>query len=263
LSVSLSCADACYVAAGRCVLDRVSLSVDPGLLHALIGPNGAGKSTLVSLLAGDRTPARGAVSLEGRALSQWPRAQLARRRAVMLQSEHLPFAFTALDVVALGRLPWHEAPARERDIARQALAATGLEQLAARPYPQLSGGERARVQLARALAQIWTRDEQAPRYLLLDEPTAHLDFAFVHDCLRRVRRLADEGVGVLLTVQDPNLALIYADHVSLLADGRIQASGAPPAVLTPEALQALYGIELEQLRDGRRSLLVARAARTV
>lgn len=249
MSLALSAVD--YSLRGRRLIDAASLHLQPGQLQVLLGPNGAGKSTLLRLLAGDLKPDAGQVRLDDRPLTDWPGAALARRRAVMMQREDLPFPFTVDEVVALGRLPWQRAPESpgEREIVAAALASAGATRLSGRRYPELSGGERARVQLARALAQINVAgDDPAPRYLLLDEPTASLDFAFQHHCLLTMRRLAASGVGVLAILQDPNVALRHADVVTLIEQGRIIASGTPNEVLEPERLSALYGMPIEAIR---------------
>lgn len=259
--MSLELLDAGHAAGGRRIVDALSLRVEPGRLHVLLGPNGAGKSTSLGLLAGDLRPAAGEARLDGRPLQRWPAEALARRRAVMMQRDELRFPFTVREVVALGRLPWQrpDDSSGERAIVEAALAEAGAAALAGRRYPQLSGGERARVQLARALAQIHAdAGDAAPRYLLLDEPTASLDFAFQHQVMVRLRRLADRGVGVFAILQDPNLVLRHADTVSLLAGGRLLASGSPDTVLEPARLGALYGVAIVESRDavGRRSLIV-------
>ncbi len=246
--MSLTGENLCYSVRGQMLLDEVCLRVEPGRVHVLLGPNGAGKSTLLRLLAGELKPATGSVMLDDRPLARWPALALARRRAVMMQREHLPFPFTATQVVALGRMPWQrrDDDADERAIVAQALASAGATRFAERAYPSLSGGERARVQFARALAQIAT-SEGVARYLFLDEPTANLDFAFQHECLALVRTLVRDNIGALVILQDPNLALRYADEVSLIERGRILAFGAPQDVLTPARLSALYGMPMERL----------------
>lgn len=249
MSLALSAVD--YRIRSRRLIESASLNLLPGQLHVLLGPNGAGKSTLLRLLAGDLKPATGQVSLDDQPLSRWSASALARRRAVMMQREDLPFPFTVDEVVALGRLPWQRDPesAGERQIVATALAEAGAAGLSGRRYPELSGGERARVQLARALAQISVANhDPAPRYLLLDEPTASLDFAFQHHCLLTMRRLAARDVGVLAILQDPNVALRHADTVSVIEQGQIIASGTPNEVLQPESLSRLYGLPIEALR---------------
>jgi iron complex transport system ATP-binding protein len=247
--VSLVAAGVGYAAAGRSLLRDVSLRVEPGRVHALLGPNGAGKSTLLRLLAGELVPAGGTITLNGRALRDWPARERARLRAVLPQSETLRFGFTVEQVVALGRLPCpRHAEARELEIVREALAATGAAEFAGRRYPTLSGGERQRVQLARVLAQIWEPVELGDRHLLLDEPTSSLDLAHQHRCLRLARDWARRGVGVLVVLHDPNLALAYADEVTLLQAGACVAAGAADAVLTAETLHSVYGVAAQVIR---------------
>ncbi|MCB9550459.1 MAG: heme ABC transporter ATP-binding protein [Myxococcales bacterium] len=230
----------------RTVLHGVDLSVAPGELVALVGPNGAGKSTLLAVMAGDLAPQRGRVCLDGRPLSDWSPRERARRRAVLPQASSLDFPFTVAQVVLLGRIPHFagaERPA-DRTAARDALAQVGLAALADRPYPALSGGERQRVHLARVLAQV-EASRDAPRYLLLDEPTASQDLRSRHLVLDCARRFADAGGGVLAVLHDLDAAARYADRIALLADGRALADGPPAEVLVPATLEAAYQIPLD------------------
>ena len=232
------------------LLHRVSLDVLPGQLHAVIGPNGAGKSTLLKLLTGDLQPDYGSIELNDRRLSEWSARELACLRAVLPQSEQLRFGFSASQVVALGRLySGQQAPDAENVIVEAALTAVDAADLASRRYPTLSGGERARIQLARVLAQVWTATPLGERYLLLDEPTASLDLAHQHGCLQAVRRFAAGGVGVLAVLHDPNLALAYADRVTLLHHGHVMLSGSPREVLTTDSLRTIYGVDVDILQS--------------
>jgi len=239
-----------YRAGERVLLDGVSLSIEPGEVHALLGPNGAGKTTLLRLLAGEQRPASGSIELNRRALPAIGARELARQRAVLPQVHGLSFAFTGAQVVALGRLPCPRHSAEhEARIVREALALAGIAPLAERSYPTLSGGERARVQFARVIAQVWDPlPDEAARFLLLDEPTASLDLAHQHDCLRAVRELARRGLGVLVILHDPNLALRYASRATLLRDGRMLATGAPQEVVTAPLLEQLYGVPVRLVR---------------
>ncbi len=250
-AMTLAAEQASYRVDDRDLLDRVSLALAPGEVHAVLGRNGAGKSTLLRLLAGDLRPHSGSVMLNGRALSAWTPRDRARRRAVLPQSESLRFGFTAEQVVAMGRYasPQHR-PEVEQGIVREALQLAGVGELAQRRYPSLSGGERARVQFARVMAQIWeppadSKGESGARYLLLDEPTASLDLAHQHGCLLQARCFAASGVGVLAVLHDPNLALRYADRVTVLEQGRVIGQGPTREVLVRELLERTYGIEIE------------------
>lgn len=225
------------------LLADVSLQVKPGALHAILGPNGAGKTSLLRVLAGELHPSAGSVEYAGRPLHQWNTAQLARVRAVLPQHSTLGFAFSAREVVALGRpVGSRRDPHSEHRIVAEVLAAVQAEALAERSYLELSGGERARIHFARVLAQIWDAPSDFPRCLLLDEPTAHLDIAHQHHCLRLSRRLAAQGMAIVAIVHDPNLVLRYADTVTLLDTGRVVAQGVPADILRDDCLSRVYRI---------------------
>lgn len=234
----------------RKLLHGVDVELRPGQLHAVIGPNGSGKSTLLKLLAGELQPSQGQITLNQKPLHQWSALQQAQQRAVLPQSDHLQFSFTAEQVVMLGRMPClKHAPETERTIVRQALQAGDALHLADREYPTLSGGERARVQLARILAQVWEPVDFGPRYMLLDEPTANLDLSHQHLCLQSAKNFTAQNAGALVVVHDPNLALAYADQVTLLCSGEAVATGTPEQVLTVENLQRVYGVRIEILQS--------------
>lgn len=249
------------------LLQDVDLALAPGEVGAVLGPNGAGKSTLLSVLAGLRTPSTGQVWLGGVPLAGQDLSALARYRAVMSQDTAVAFDFTAREVVELGRYPHRLRPSRhEAGIVSAALALTDVQHLAERPVAGLSGGERARVQLARVLAQIWEWLPGEPaRWVLLDEPTAALDLRHQHETLSVVREWARlQGVGVLTVLHDPNLALRYADRVWVLERGRLRASGLPQAVLSPELLHAVWGVRAQPVHDadGCPQLLIAPTKRS-
>jgi len=239
----ISASDLTVRAGTNLLLDRVSLEVARGEILAVVGPNGAGKTTLLRVLAGDCAPDGGEVRLGGRPLGEWTFRQRARRRAVASQESALEFPFTAFEVVLMGRTPHidHAERASDQQIAACALAAVGLAGFAGRMYPTLSGGEKQRTHLARALAQIW--EPATERYLLLDEPTASLDIAHQHEILRVARRLAGQGVAVVAVVHDLNLAAEYADRMLLLESGRVLARGTPAAVLTEPNIRAAFGVD--------------------
>ncbi|RLK52318.1 heme ABC transporter ATP-binding protein [Microbacterium telephonicum] len=225
-----------YDGAPRDALTDAAIEVRAGEVHALVGPNGAGKSTLFAVLAGDVTPAAGAVTLDGRELAARHPRDLARRRAVLLQESRVSFPFTVEQVVRMGRAPWARTPAADDDDAAvaAALAETDMTALAGRTVSSLSGGERARAALARVLAQ-------RVDVLLLDEPTAALDLRHQEDTLRLARGRAQAGAAVAVVLHDLNAALAYADRATLLAGGRVVASGTPAEVLTAERIGDVYG----------------------
>lgn len=224
------------VGEGRTILDEAAIDIRSGEVHALVGPNGAGKSTLFGVLAGDVAPRTGQVMLEGTPLTGIRPQELARRRAVLLQENTVTFPFTVEQVVRMGRAPWARTPAAEDDddVVHEAMAATEVLPLAGRSVTSLSGGERARVALARVLAQ-------RTGILLLDEPTAALDLKHHEDVMRLIRAQAAGGTAVAIVLHDLNAALAHADRVTLLSAGRVTASGSPAEVLTAERIEEVYG----------------------
>ncbi|MEV8446251.1 heme ABC transporter ATP-binding protein [Streptomyces parvus] len=219
----------------RQVLDSVDLTAHAGEVVALVGPNGAGKSTLLAALAADLTPASGEVRIDGRPSAAWSAPELALRRSVLPQAAVLSFPFPVEDVVRMGRAPWAGTEREDEDDAAvaAAMAATEVTRFAARPFSALSGGEKARVALARVLAQ------RAP-LMLLDEPTAALDLRHQELVLRICREQAAAGDAVVVVLHDLGLAAAYADRVAVLHDGRIAELGPPEAVFSGELLGEVY-----------------------
>ncbi|PKV85463.1 heme ABC transporter ATP-binding protein [Streptomyces sp. TLI_146] len=223
---------------GRTVLDGVSVRARAGEVLALVGPNGAGKSTLLGALAGDVAGCGGKVLIAGRPLADWSPGDLALRRAVLPQSAALSFPFPVEEVVRMGRAPWAgvggtDAEDTDDVVVAAAMAATEVAPFADRPYAALSGGERARVALARVLAQ------RAP-VLLLDEPTAALDLRHQELVLRLCRERAGAGDAVVVVLHDLGLAAAYADRVAVLHAGAVAAEGAPAEVFREELLSRVY-----------------------
>jgi len=247
--VSLLSAENLSVRLGdKTVLSGVSAAFAPGLVTAVVGPNGAGKSTLLDCLAALRKPDAGQVTLDGRALRDLPSRERARRIAYLPQNAEIAWAVNGRTFVGLGRTPYVGAwglTAEDRTAVDRALTVTGVQSFADRVVSTLSGGERARVLIARALAG-------DPQWLLADEPLAGLDPGHVLDACDLFRRLADEeGRGVILTLHDLDAALRVADRVIVLAEGRGLADAAPVEALSPEVLRAAYGVEARTL-DGLR-----------
>lgn len=224
------------------VLRGVTFEVGPGEVLAIVGPNGVGKSTLVKAASGVLPAFEGRIRVDGRDLTDLTPGQRARLVAVVPQATQLPSAFRARDVVLMGRTPylgWLEAEGEaDRRIALQAMERTQTAHLADRAVGELSGGEQQRVLVARALTQ-------SASVLLLDEPTAHLDLKHQDEVLKLVRSLAaDEGLAVMMALHDLNLVARFADRVALLSDGAVRKIGLPAAVLTPDELASVYGLEI-------------------
>jgi len=232
----------------RPVLKGVGVAIAPNAIVGILGPNGSGKTTLLRVLAGTRQPQRGAVTLDGAPLAHTPRPALARRLAVVPQETQLAFDYTAGEVAMMGRYPHLGAFEIEgpRDMAAvdAALAATGTLALKDRPFASLSGGEKQRVVIAAALAQIESSLDS--RYLLLDEPTASLDLAYQLEIASLLRRLHAEGrAGIVISTHDIGLAGTLCDTLVLLREGTVAAAGETDAVLTTANLLAVYGVETE------------------
>ncbi|HXR23880.1 MAG TPA: ABC transporter ATP-binding protein [Candidatus Binataceae bacterium] len=226
----------------RAVLHGVSIDVHAGELLAIVGPNGAGKSTLLRILGGTLRPWSGTVELEGRPLGEYDRRAIARRLAIVAQENLVAFRFTVLEIVLMGRAPhlgaFHFETRHDLEIAHAALERFDLIGLARRPIQELSGGERKRVFLARALAQ-------DPHVALLDEPTAFLDLRHVAEIFARLRELRlERGLAVIATLHDLNAAALHADRVLLMKDGAVAGYGTPDEVFTVENLRAVYETEV-------------------
>ncbi|WP_328463287.1 heme ABC transporter ATP-binding protein [Actinoplanes sp. NBC_00393] len=230
---------------GRRVVDDVDLHADAGEVVALIGPNGAGKSTLLAALSGDLDFA-GRVEIGGREIGSYKPVELARQRSMLPQRATLSFPFEAGEVIRMGRAPWTgrpEAADDEREVA-EAMRVTETSGFARRPFPALSGGEQARVALARVLAQ------RTP-VLLLDEPTAALDLRHQELVMRAARDRAASGAAVVVVLHDLGLAAAYADRAYILAEGRVRQSGPPSEVFTESLLSDVYQHEVEVLNHPR------------
>jgi iron complex transport system ATP-binding protein len=233
------------------VVRGVSLDVADDGFVGIIGPNGSGKTTLLRLLAGTRTPDSGSVSLDGVALSTLARAEAARRMAVVPQETHLAFEYSVLEVVLMGRYPHLGAFAIEGPediaVAREALAATGTLDLEMREFSTLSGGEKQRVIIAAALAQITSRSQ--PAVLLLDEPTAALDLKYQLGVAALLRSLhAARNLAVVVSTHDLNFAASLCSTLVMLKKGQVLAAGPVDEVLTPARIGELYDVEAEVTR---------------
>ncbi|MFD6897123.1 ABC transporter ATP-binding protein [Rhodococcus sp. NPDC060086] len=220
---------------GNLVIDDVTIDPVQGETIGLLGPNGSGKSSLLRLLAGIDRPDRGAVTLDGTDIGSLGRRDLARRVAMVGQHAHTEVDIRVRDVVRLGRIPHSDVFGRDEggtDAIERALAVTGMVEFADRLWRSMSGGERQRAQIARALAQ-------EPEELLLDEPTNHLDIQHQLDILERVAALP---VTSYVALHDLNLAAMFCDRVVVLSHGRIVAHGTPSAALTADLIEKVYGV---------------------
>lgn len=223
---------------GRAVGQGVSLSLGAGEVLCLLGPNGSGKTTLLKTLVGLKLALGGVVALAGEPLAAWPAARRARAIGFVPQSAPAGFAFSVREMVLMGRAARHglfaQADAADMAAAEAALERVGMGMLAERAFTAISGGERQMVLIARALAQ-------EPRLLVLDEPTASLDFANQDKVLALLAELAAAGLAVLFSTHHPDQAFAVGTHVAMLRDGALMRHGAVAEALTAENLTRLYG----------------------
>lgn len=228
------------------VVRDVTLQIPSQQVIAILGPNGAGKTSLLHLILGLLRPERGSVCLQGKPHHAYTGRQRSRLMSMMPQFETIPFNFTVLEYVLLGRTPYLEPfqmPGEaDIEVARQTLEQLGLSSLGAKTVTQLSGGERQMVLLARALAQ-------QTEILLLDEPTAHLDLGNKSRLLRHLNDLADKGITIVFTTHDPNVVTFIADGVLLMNDGHLVEQGTIEEVFTAEKLAAIYNVPVRVERQ--------------
>ena len=240
------------------VLDDVSFVARAGALVGLVGPNGAGKSTLLRVLAGVLPAASGTVTLDGERVSGIRPLDRARKIALFEQESLWDPGLRVEEVVALGRIPYRSAwgiDPHEHEVVQRCMQRTGVAAFAARPFSELSGGERQKVLLAKSLAQ-------RPRLLLLDEPSNHLDIGAQLAMMKLITEIAVEGVTTVAVLHDLNLAAAFCQHLIVLHKGRVVAEGAPGTVLASPEVAAAYDVRLATLTNPlTRATLIAAADR--
>jgi iron complex transport system ATP-binding protein len=233
---------------GRAVVEGLSASLVPGQITAIVGPNGAGKSSLLLGLAGLLAPVAGEVTLGSTALAALAPTERAKAIGYLPQAPEIAWDVAVENLVALGRVPWRD---RGTSAVEAALAALALEPLRDRPASQLSGGERARVLLARVLAG-------EPRWILADEPLAALDLAHQLGLIAHLGACARAGQGVVVVLHDLAIAMNHADRVLVLSGGRLFADGPPQTALAPEIITAVWGVSAAWLGTPGHQGLVTR-----
>jgi iron complex transport system ATP-binding protein len=226
---------------GKRVGAGVSLELGAGEVMCLLGPNGGGKTTLFKTILGLIPAQGGEVRFGETALAAMTRAEVARIAGYVPQAHTGYFPFSVFDVVLMGRAahlgPFASPGKRDREIARRALATIGIERLADAVYTRISGGERQMALIARALAQ-------EPRILVMDEPTASLDFGNQVRVLERIQELARAGLAIVLSTHDPDQAFLVADRVAMLHEGTLVRLGTPNETITAESLKLVYGVDI-------------------
>lgn len=237
-------------------VEDVCFKVKEGEILSLLGPNGSGKTTILKNIYGLLKPKEKCVFVDGKDFHLLPMKERARLAGYVPQSHQPPFPYTVRDVVVMGlasQLGVFESPGEEHyEKAIEKLRLLGMERFKDRPYIQLSGGQLQIVLIARALVQ-------EPKVLLLDEPTAHLDFRNQIKILGIVKKLAKkEGITAVLTLHDPNLASIYSDKIALIKEGRVKAVGKPREILREELFEEVYDVPIHILEYNRFKFIVPR-----
>jgi cobalamin transport system ATP-binding protein len=230
----------------KVVLDGVSLSVEKGEMLGILGPNGSGKTTLLKVLSGV-LPGTGEIKINGKTIGTYGRRELSRLFGVVPQENHVSFPYTLAEIVLMGRASHHSSLTfegeRDREVARKSMELTGVLSLSDRYLHELSGGEKQRVMIARALAQ-------EPKILLLDEPSAFLDLKHQVHILEILRQLnREQRLTIVAALHDLNLAALFFPRLVMLRDGKIYRDGTPREVLTEKAIDEVYGIRVRVEQD--------------
>ena len=228
---------------GKTVVDGVSFELPKGKVISLIGPNGAGKSTVMGMISRLIAQDDGSVAFEGKDMSKWKSRDLARRLAILTQSNHVQMKLTVRELVAFGRFPYsgNRITAEDEEIIEKAIAYMELEEFEDRFIDELSGGQRQRAYIAMVIAQ-------DTEYVLLDEPTNNLDIYHATNMMKIVRRLCDElGKTVILVLHEINYAAFYSDYICAFVDGKISKFGTVEEVMTKENLSEIYRVDFEIL----------------
>lgn len=239
------------------ILDGVSFQINRGQITTLLGANGCGKTTLFNLMTKNLIPLRGKVLLDGRSIRHMKQRDFARRVAIVHQNNQAAADITVEKLVAYGRTPYQGAfstgGSEDRDIIQWAMEATGVADLRSREVMRLSGGQRQRVWMAMALAQ-------KTDILFLDEPTTYLDIRYQIELLELIRSLNETyGITIIMVLHDMNHAVYYSDEIIGLKSGSILMQGRPQQVITPDSIEALYGIRLDVTQvNGRRVVMTVR-----
>ena len=227
----------------KTVVDGVSFELPKGKVISLIGPNGAGKSTVMGMISRLIAQDDGSVDFEGKDMSKWKSRDLARRLAILTQSNHVQMKLTVRELVAFGRFPYsgNRITAEDEEIIEKAIAYMELEEFEDRFIDELSGGQRQRAYIAMVIAQ-------DTEYVLLDEPTNNLDIYHATNMMKIVRRLCDElGKTVILVLHEINYAAFYSDYICAFVDGKISKFGTVEEVMTKENLSEIYRVDFEIL----------------
>jgi iron complex transport system ATP-binding protein len=232
----------------RVILDDISLTLHPDQLAAVVGPNGAGKSTLLKSLAYEHTHFNGEVKINGTSITSYSPKSLSLVRGVLPQSTTVPFAFSAMEIVQLGRYAHRSTDLENRAIIEEVMELTRTTSFKNQEYSTLSGGEKQRVQMARILAQVW-EETVYPRYILLDEPTSNMDIAQQQQMFALAKTICKRNIGVMAIVHDLNQAVQFADQLYFLREGKITAAGEARRVFTKSNIEETFCCRVNVYHD--------------
>lgn len=244
---SLEISELRYLYDKHTVLDGIDLKIREGEVLGILGPNGCGKTTLLRNLNKNISPKSGCVLLNDMDMRDIAKKDVAKEIAVVPQTNEIHFSFTVRDIVSMGRMPFQGMmgveSAEDKAIIDSAMEQTGVMKFAERHINTMSGGERQRVIIARAIAQ-------TPKIILMDEPTLHLDISMQFDALNLVYKLSRErGLTVVIVSHDLGMVARYCDRIVMLHDHKIHALGTPQEVLTPENMRTVFNVDAELIYD--------------
>ena len=231
-----------YNIGSKQILNGIDIDFKPGLFHAIVGPNGSGKSTFLKVFSGELKAKQGEVLYDNENIFHLDKTTVARCRSVMSQQPELHFPLSVAEIVMMGRYPHfnYKPSAQDKSICNEVIRELEIAPFLDRDYLTLSGGEKQRVQFARALAQIWERPKKGSRYLYLDEPINNLDIHYQHQFLQLAKSFTNETTVTIAVLHDINLAIQYADTISFMKDGKLICSGPPKEIISAELIQQCF-----------------------
>ncbi len=246
--MSITISSVCLEYDDSVILKDISLKITPGEILALVGPNGAGKSSLLNIMSGNQKPISGLVKYNGTPLEEISISERSTLRSVMGQNAPIVYDYTVSDVIEMGWIQNNLSKSNDDELVDEMKTVTSeckLENLLARKFNTLSGGEQRRVHFARSLLQLRNNyNNQRPKFLFLDEPTANMDIYWELQILETTRKLATNGLGVFLIIHDLNLAMKFADKIALISKGRIEKITKPQDFFDKKLFTDVYGLQM-------------------
>jgi len=228
----------------KILVDEISLDINIGDMVSVVGPNGSGKSTLVKLISSELEPSSGQILIYNKSIKLWGAKDLSKFRGVLSQSSYLSFPFSTFDIVKMGRYPFSSSKKINDDICSSVIKLLDLDDKVSQIYTTLSGGEKQRVQLARILAQIWSKDSYDNKLLILDEPTSFLDIKHQFSLFKLLKTLNEKGLTVIMVLHDINHALSFSQKIIMLNDSKLIEYGHIEEIINSEVLEKLFNLKL-------------------